>query len=265
MQIKQREYSGYFALLDVDFILADPRLDIPDSAFRLYITLWVLAVKERSVTLPKYYYPSSRRSKTGISTAPLARLARIDHRSVVSAANKLSDMGLIEISETGEITVCGAREKHPNLKWKDEAKQGSLKNGTNQFEFTDKETEAETQSKTKTEFNQSPLSGDDSPALNINEKIRIIYEFYIKHSGRDFSRYKLTPKRSSKIKARIMDGFTMAQLTAAIQAVLNNPWNLGENPQGKKYIELDDHIFRSFEQTEKRINDYEQRWGKVEN
>jgi len=256
MSVKKREYSGHFAMLDIDFILGDPRLNIPDSAFRLYITLWLLAVRERSEVLPGYYYPPSKRSKIGFSVTSLAHQARVDFRSVPSGINKLSEAGLIDVKATGEITVCGVKEKHPNLKWKDSPNQTNSGN----FEFDYKESETETE----TEISPAARRACHCSDNKFENEIKRIYDFYIEHSKRDPFRYKLTPHRKQKIQARLAEGFDLPRMTAAIQAVLNNPWNMGENPQGRKYIELEEHIFRSYEQTEKRVREFEEKYGKID-
>ena len=106
-------------------------------------------------------YTSSKRTKSDIKTAQLARLARIDGRTVVSAINKLSKVGLIKLSSSGEITVCNVRDKHPNLRWKQKPDNG-------QIQFDDKETETETKTKTETETEsakpRSSLKDDDYDA-----------------------------------------------------------------------------------------------------
>ena len=120
MSGKRKEYDGDHAVFEVGFVLSDPRLDhISDSAWRLYSTLWCIAVKERREILPSCYYPLSSKSKSGFSGVSLARNAHVDHRSIASSIHKLVQICLIEVSDDGRITVCGVKSKHPNLKWKD--------------------------------------------------------------------------------------------------------------------------------------------------
>lgn len=124
---KRKEYDGDHAVFEVGFVLSDPRLDhISDSAWRLYSTLWCIAVKERREILPSYYYPLSSKSKSGFSGVSLARHAHVDHRSIASAIHKLVQICLIELYDDGRIRVCGVKAKHPNLKWKDSRKSGDL-------------------------------------------------------------------------------------------------------------------------------------------
>ena len=93
------------------------------------------------------------------------------------------------------------------------------------------------------------------------DDIQKVYDFYIEQSGRNPNLYKLTDLRKNKIKLRLQDGFTVTQLSQAIQAVLTNSFNLGENKQNKQYIDIVDHIFGSYEQTEKRRNEYLAKFG----
>ena len=107
---RRRDFDGSFAVVEVSFILADPRLDgLKASQKWLYLTLWVLAVKERSNPLQPYYN----------SPATLARLCREDVRTIRPAISKLQQKGLIVINEDESITVCGVENKHKNLAWKD--------------------------------------------------------------------------------------------------------------------------------------------------
>jgi len=142
------------------------------------------------------------------------------------------------------------------------------------------ESESETESETETEtgnnivqFPAETLSNPtdiddsvldvkkDSKNSELEADIKRVYDFYIEQSGRKPDHYKLTPLRKQKIRSRLKEGFTLEQMGQAINDVLNTPWNMGENPGGKKYIEIEDHIFRSREQTEKRINDFITRFG----
>ena len=110
-------------------------------------------------------------------------------------------------------------------------------------------------------ISSNPSDVDQSiPDNSLNEDVKKVYDFYIKESGRNPKTYKLSKKRKQKIRARLKE-FTIKQLSQAIQAVLNTPWNTGENPSGKLYIEIEDHIFRSYEQTEKRVNEYFAKYG----
>ena len=108
MSGKRRDYDGNFAVVDINFILDDPRLDELTSADRwLYITLWCLSVRERRETLPAHYGNKS-----------VARLSRLDTRTVQNGLTKLQHNCLISINEKCEITVTGIKNKHKNLKWK---------------------------------------------------------------------------------------------------------------------------------------------------
>jgi hypothetical protein len=251
MLSKKREYSGQFAVIDIDFVLNDSRLDkLTDAQKWFYVCLWCLAVKERSSNLGPNW--------SALNPKVISKYTHVDLKVIRIGLIRFTQIGLIKLSPTGEITVCDVKAKHPNLKWK-------MNPDVEQIEFDDKETEPEAETETEliSAKPKSPVPDDDSDQLDLTQKAKMIYDFYIEHSGRDPIRYKLTPKRVQKIKARLQEGFTVAQLSAAIQAVLHNPWNMGENPQGRRYIELDDHVFRSYEQTEKRLAEFEEKWGKV--
>jgi hypothetical protein len=289
MSFKRREYGGHFAILDVDFVLNDSRLyDLSDAQKWFFVCLWCLAVKERNPNLGPNW--------SALKPKVISRYTHVSLKVVKNSLPLFTQLGLTQISPSGEITVCGIKDKHPNLKWKDDPetdqsqfdvketeleleiktegeKERESEKETETESETKSETEAETESESEAEIESEPdsesalpkssCSDDDCGVIDLTRKLNTIFNFYIKESGRDPSRYKLTSRRKQKIKARLKDGFTVAQMTAAIQAVLTNPWNMGENPQGKRYIELDDHVFNSYEQTEKRLAEFEEQWGKV--
>ncbi|MCP4580925.1 MAG: hypothetical protein GY839_04865 [candidate division Zixibacteria bacterium] len=281
MPKKSREYGGYFALIDIDFMFNNPRLcELSDGQKWFFICLWCLAIKERNPNLGSKWsvnYPKV-----------ISKYTHVHLKVVKSSLKVFPELGLIDVNASGEITVCGVKEKHPNLKWKDDQKPPS----SGHFEFDYKETETETKTESispaqkagdssdnnsKDEINCAvgsaqpeevvgygdPTTRCNSSDNNFKDEIQQVYNFYIKQSNRDPGRYKLTSHRIQKIKARLSEGFTLAQMSGAIQAVLTNPWNMGENPQSKKYIELEEHIFRSYEQTEKRVREFEDRYGEI--
>jgi hypothetical protein len=295
MSFKRREYGGHFAMLDIDFVLNDSRLyDLSDAQKWFFVCLWCLAVKERNPNLGPNW--------SAFKPKVISRYTHVNLKVVKNSLFLFAQLGLTEISPSGEITVCGIKDKHPNLKWKDDPETDNIQFDVIETELelekeikkereretesekeNEKETETEKENETETETEsevepetevdpepdsdsalpKSSCSDDDCGVIDLKRNINTIFNFYIKESGRDPSRYKLTSRRKQKINARLKDGFTVAQMTAAIQAVLTNPWNMGENPQGKRYIELDDHVFNSYEQTEKRLAEFEDKWGKV--
>lgn len=99
------------------------------------------------------------------------------------------------------------------------------------------------------------------PNTNKNKELRIkknniveiqsIYDLYINIFSKDNSKYKLTDKRKSKIKARLKDcGEDM--LVKAIRNTSNSSFHTGDNDRG--WIADLDFIIRSYEQVEKLSN-----------
>lgn len=108
---RYNDFDGAFAMVDINFILDDPRLDDLNSNQRwLYLTLWCLAVKERRTTLQPYYN----------SPSTLARLSREDPRTIPTGLTKLSQKCLIMVNSDNSITINGVKNKHKNLAWKEE-------------------------------------------------------------------------------------------------------------------------------------------------
>lgn len=94
------------------------------------------------------------------------------------------------------------------------------------------------------------------------EEIRNIFGFYTKVLERPT--YKLTTKRKEKISQRLKEPLIgsiewartrfIECLIAICQVSLSN-FHQGENKAGKRYVELDAHIFRTEEQLEQRLNE----------
>jgi len=83
----------------------------------------------------------------------------------------------------------------------------------------------------------------------------VVYDFYITTFQRDPSKYKLSANRRAKILSRYREFKSVELLKQAIINRSKSKFHLGDNPQNKKYIDLEDHIFRNFEYTEKLIFD----------
>lgn len=74
----------------------------------------------------------------------------------------------------------------------------------------------------------------DEFASQVNE----VFEFWRNTLGKD-SRTKLTQKRSSKVKARLKDGFTVAELCQAIEGCAKSPFHMGQNDTGAVHDDLE--------------------------
>lgn len=68
-----------------------------------------------------------------------------------------------------------------------------------------------------------------------------------------------SPARKQKIKARLADGFSAANLCLVIDFVSQDDFWCGDNDRGKVFNQIET-IFRSTEKTEKNLNDA-QRWN----
>lgn len=128
---RRKDFDGAFAMLDVGFILDDPRfISLTATQKILYIELWCLAVKERTNPLPIRY-----------NWRTIAAILRTKRDRLATNGGKLATNGLINISPDNRINVCGIESKHPNLKWK--------KDAINQFMPGNKEKEKEKEKEKK--------------------------------------------------------------------------------------------------------------------
>jgi len=121
---KRREYDGAFSMTEVNFILDNPDMQyIPDKAFRLYIVLWNLAVRERRETIPPKYLPIDTKRKVGLNCDYLATKINCKPQFLFKYVTNLERIGYIKVTKkkTGiAITVYGVKKLHPNLTWKND-------------------------------------------------------------------------------------------------------------------------------------------------
>jgi DNA-binding transcriptional ArsR family regulator len=87
-----------------------------------------------------------------------------------------------------------------------------------------------------------------SDTTESNEQIQHVYDYFIKQFDSNPAQYKLTPKRKTKIKARLRD-CGQEVLTKAIDNVAASDFYRGDNDRNWK-ADLD-FITRSYEQVEK--------------
>lgn len=98
--------------VDIDKLLNGDKISTLDEyQFKVYMTLWALAVKHRTEVLPvKVSVPEY------VKNAAKVR-ARKGKRSVDKVLGELQEEGLIEILPSGRINVIGVKEVHAKLQW----------------------------------------------------------------------------------------------------------------------------------------------------
>jgi len=69
---------------------------------------------------------------------------------------------------------------------------------------------------------------------------------------------KWTNGKKERLVARLREGWSVEDLVMAAESAWANPWNQGENPTGKKYLEID-NIYRNSEKVEYHIENHGKR------
>lgn len=99
----------YFAKFEINFILTDLRLrKLTPTQRWIYVCLWTYAVQERLETV---WMPDGNVS--------IASVCHVDGRCIPSALAQMQHLCLIEWDGKEWLTVCGVKNKHRKLKWKD--------------------------------------------------------------------------------------------------------------------------------------------------
>ena len=83
-------------------------------------------------------------------------------------------------------------------------------------------------------------------------QIREVFDYWVERCTAKGRTPILGNKRRSKINARLEEGYTTSDLKQAVEGALLSPWHTGDNPEGKKYLDIVT-IFRDDAQVEKFI------------
>ncbi len=78
----------------------------------------------------------------------------------------------------------------------------------------------------------------------VTRDVTAVFEHWVTVMGRDPSRTKLTAQRRSRIRARLAEGYSVADLKAAVDGCKLSAFHMGENPAGQAYNDLE-QILRS--------------------
>jgi uncharacterized phage protein (TIGR02220 family) len=165
----------YFAKYDINFLLNDPRVwKMTAVEFRIYVTLWAYSVATRS----DLHQFCSRKVDIG-------RICGVKGRYVDPTLTLLRSLDMIKWDGENTIYVCGVRDKHKKLKWKER--------GQNKFDFPKNREEKNREEKTETEVSSDipfdEIIQDLNNLLNKNLQLSKIAKKHI--SGRWSEGYRL--------------------------------------------------------------------------
>lgn len=96
--------------------------------------------------------------------------------------------------------------------------------------------QTETKTKTVVESSNELLSGSPTEKDLIEE----VFTHWVTVDNRDLSKLKGKAKqeRYARIRSRLREGLSVADLKTAIDYYCNDPWHLGENPRKERYTDL---------------------------
>lgn len=86
---------------------------------------------------------------------------------------------------------------------------------------------------------QKAFSPSPSPSKNTSYSREVASIFTYWQSVMESPKSKLTQDRRAKIEARLREGYTVEDIQRGIDGCKATPWNMGENPQGKRYNDFD--------------------------
>jgi hypothetical protein len=201
-------------------------------------------------------------NKLGAITTTLNRLARDAYVSiddVAPALAKLQEGELISVSAEGQNVVRIVIHKlfpwqlmpgSPNAR-SDESKANASREkaslGSGQATVRQRVSIPE-----REEEGDKRITNTSSKAEPSSDHARMLFNHWLTATNRNGNQNRLTKQRQSKVNARLRDGYTVEQLTAAIDGIAASEWHAGGNPNGKRYDTFD-FIMRSGENVEKGI------------
>lgn len=138
----------------------------------------------------------------------------------------------------------------------------------NQQVREDRESPSEIPDPTPTELQSN--DGQTPAQVNISkvklskvyvEVAKATFDHYLVIFNKNPNQYQYTPKRKNKVEQRARELNKITQDTSKTKELLflaiehrkASKFHMGDNPQGQKYIDFVDHIFRNQEYTEKLI------------
>lgn len=97
------------------------------------------------------------------------------------------------------------------------------------------------------EREEGNTSSKASPSIDIP---RMLFDHWLTATRRSPNQNRLTAGRRAHVNGRLRDGYTVEQLTAAIDGIAGSAWHTGANPGSKRYDTFD-FIMRNGENVEK--------------
>ena len=88
----------------------------------------------------------------------------------------------------------------------------------------------------------SPSSKHTSASADsedVSAEVREVFDYWRAEMRAGSERVLLTPRRREKIRSRLRDGYSVADLRTAVDGCKRSPHHMGENPQGTKYDDLE--------------------------
>lgn len=88
----------------------------------------------------------------------------------------------------------------------------------------------------------TPLPPDGGSGVSVSEQdnpVRLVFEHYRKHHPRSFPKPSSNSKEWKAIRARLNEGYTVADLCEAIDGCHKSPWHCGENERNRPFQALE--------------------------
>lgn len=115
---------------------------------------------------------------------------------------------------------------------------------------TIKKPQKNTNKNEKNKKNEKNLNNDKED--NIKQQIDEVWNYYLSKISLLGIERRKTQSKVKHIRARLADMFTVEQLKKVMDLVFSNPWMMGENPDNKQYIEIENFLSNT-EKVEKRL------------
>lgn len=166
----------------------------------------------------------------------------LNRKTVISSIDKLEDMNLLKDTgerkgKTGRVKVyqiVGITEQYQKRNDSKKCMGNSPKNGTlNSPKSGTQNLPLESPIRTKEHTSSSQAKND-----KFAEQIKEVFQHWKSTMGKD-GKVKLTKKRESAVRARLSDGFSVAELCKAIDGCKVSPYHQGDNPAGTVYDDLE--------------------------
>lgn len=183
-------FDGAYAISEIGFWLTDPRIQSARATVKVfYHYAWMIAVKDRREVLQAYWTPRL-----------IGKAGGLDPKTSAIAYAWLLENSLLGQTADGRIIVCGIKNKHKNLKWKDDPIPAEIDSQEEEEVEVEVEVEAgELATSLPFASKSDPKKGNGQDGLELRAVTDLWNHRFPEHKPKNFSEYVMIWKGCERL------------------------------------------------------------------